>query len=213
MTDINSLRTDYSIAALNSGDLHADPCAQFQTWLDVAIREQLPEPNAMCLATADASGVPSTRVVLLKKHSAKGLTFFTNYQSKKARELAVNNHAAVNFLWLPLQRQVNITGRVQRVSRAETLAYFITRPLNSKLGAWTSAQSSVINSRQQLEARWASMKRKFADGEVPLPDAWGGYQLVPDCYEFWQGRPGRLHDRFRYSRCAQGGWRIERLAP
>ena len=167
----------------------------------------------MCLATADPEGVPSTRIVLLKDFSEKGLTFFTNYESRKARQLESNPQAAVNFLWMPLQRQVNVIGRVERIPKAESLEYFLSRPLGSQLGAWTSPQSEVISSRSILEAKLDQLKRRFADGKVPLPDNWGGYRIVPDSFEFWQGRPNRLHDRFIYRLSVEGQWTAERLAP
>jgi pyridoxamine 5'-phosphate oxidase len=167
----------------------------------------------MCLATVRADGQPSTRVVLLKAFSNKGLVFYTNYESRKASELEANPKVAANFLWLPLQRQVNVTGRVERVSKVEALKYFISRPLASRLGAWSSPQSQVITSRQILEAKLDQMKRKFANGEVPLPDHWGGYRIVPETFEFWQGGSGRLHDRFMYRLDESGKWSPERLAP
>ena len=167
----------------------------------------------MCLATVGTGGVPSTRVVLLKNFSSQGLTFFTNYESRKATELGENANVSVNFLWLPIQRQVNILGFAERISKSETLKYFISRPLASQLGAWTSPQSKVISSRQILETKWDQMKRKFAEGEVPVPDNWGGYRIVPHSFEFWQGRKSRLHDRYLYQKCDDGGWTIVRLAP
>lgn len=166
----------------------------------------------MCLATVSADGQPSTRIVLLKDFSAKGLTFYTNYNSRKASELEATGKAAANFLWLPLQRQVNVIGRVERVSRADSLKYFLSRPIGSQLGAWSSPQSKVITSRSILETKLDQMKRKFAEGKVPLPDHWGGYRIVPESFEFWQGRTNRLHDRFMY-RLSDGQWIAERLAP
>ena len=167
----------------------------------------------MCLATADAKSLPSTRIVLLKDFSEKGLTFFTNYESRKARQLESNPQAAANFLWMPLQRQVNVIGRVERIPKEESLKYFLSRPLDSQLGAWTSPQSKVITSRTSLEAKLDQMKRKFAYGKVPLPDHWGGYRIVPESFEFWQGRPSRLHDRFIFRLSGEGAWAADRLAP
>jgi len=210
--DLSDLRQSYTKGRFSEEDLADSPFDQFEHWFRQAVDSKLDEPNAMCLASADAEGRPSTRVVLLKDFSGKGLTFYTNYESRKARELDANPHASANFLWLPLQRQINVTGRVERVSKAESLKYFLSRPFGSRLGAWTSPQSKVISSRQILEMKLDQMKRKFADGEVPLPDHWGGYRIVPETFEFWQGRPNRLHDRFLYTR-TDGGWTVDRLAP
>lgn len=211
--DLSDLRQSYTKGSFNESDLLESPFAQFEKWFREAEKCGVDEPNAMCLATADTQGLPSTRVVLLKDFSEKGLTFYTNYESRKAAQLEANPQAAANFLWLPLQRQVNVQGRVERVSKAESLKYFLSRPLGSRLGAWASPQSKVIRSRSLLEAKLDQMKRKFADGKVPLPDNWGGYRIVPESFEFWQGRESRLHDRFVYRRDAQGRWVPERLAP
>lgn len=212
--DLSDLRKEYSKAGLNEADLDVSPFVQFEKWFQQAGEAELDEPNAMCLATVGADGQPSTRVVLLKGFSEKGLTFYTNYESRKAKEMDAHPRVSVNFLWLPLQRQVNVTGRVERVSKAESLKYFLSRPLGSRLGAWTSPQSKVITSRQILEMKLDQMKRKFADGKIPIPDNWGGYRIVPNTFEFWQGRPNRLHDRFLYLRnLAEDTWTIERLAP
>ena len=213
MNHISDLREDYTKHALRAADLVADPFAQFEQWFRQAEECELNEPNAMCLATVAANGQPSTRVVLLKGFSKKGLVFYTNYESRKAIELESNPRVSVNFLWLPLQRQINITGRVERVSKVEALKYFVSRPFASRLGAWSSPQSQVITSRQILEAKLDQMKRKFADGEVPLPDHWGGYRIVPETFEFWQGGGGRLHDRFMYRLDAASQWAPSRLAP
>lgn len=211
--DLSDRRKDYTKQALTQADLLEDPIEQFKLWFSQAEDVEIDEPNAMCLATATAGGQPSTRVVLLKGITEGGFVFYTNYESRKAGELDANPSVAANFFWLPLQRQVNITGRVVRVSKAESLKYFLTRPLGSRLGAWTSPQSKVIGSRQILEAKLEQMKRKFADGKVPLPDDWGGYRILPETIEFWQGRASRLHDRFMYSKNEAGLWAVERLAP
>jgi len=213
MDHLSELRADYTKHALRAADLVADPFDQFEQWFRQAEECELNEPNAMCLATVAANGQPSTRVVLLKGFSKKGLVFYTNYESRKAIELESNPRVSVNFLWLPLQRQVNITGRVERVSKVEALKYFVSRPLASRLGAWSSPQSQVISSRQILEAKLDQMKCKFADGEVPLPDHWGGYRIVPETFEFWQGGGGRLHDRFMYRLDDTDQWAHARLAP
>ena len=211
--DLSDLRQSYTLGSFSEGDLLKSPFEQFEKWFREAEKCEVDEPNAMCLATADTSGLPSTRVVLLKDFSDKGLTFFTNYQSRKAKELDANPQAAASFLWLPLQRQVNVIGRVERIAKAESLKYFLSRPFGSQLGAWASPQSKVITSRNILETKLDQMKRKFADGKVPLPDHWGGYRIVPESFEFWQGRESRLHDRFIYRRNELGQWLAERLAP
>lgn len=213
MDHLSELRADYTKHALRAADLAADPFAQFEQWFAQAEECEVNEPNAMCLATVSPEGQPSTRVVLLKAFNQQGLVFYTNYESRKAIEMEANPRVSANFLWLPLQRQVNVTGRVERVSKVEALKYFISRPFASRLGAWSSPQSQVITSRQILEAKLDQMKRKFADGEVPLPDNWGGYRIVPETFEFWQGGGGRLHDRFMYRLNDAGQWTPARLAP
>jgi pyridoxamine 5'-phosphate oxidase len=210
--DLTALREDYKKASLDATDLADDPLAQFRRWMEEAQKAALPEPNAMVLATVDASGQPFTRTVLVKKLDGRGLVFFTNFESRKAAQMAVNPRVSVCFNWLDLERQVSINGTVEKISSAESLAYFVTRPLGSRLGAWVSAQSQVIKSRSLLEAKWEEMKRKFGDGEVPLPSFWGGFRIVPLSFEFWQGRQSRLHDRFLYAR-SPSGWTVERLQP
>jgi pyridoxamine 5'-phosphate oxidase len=211
--DLSELRQSYTKGSFSEADLLPSPFDQFERWFQQAMDSQLEEPNAMCLATASKQGQPSTRIVLLKEFSAKGLIFYTNYESRKAAELDATGQAAANFLWLPLQRQVNVTGRVERVSKTESLKYFLSRPFGSQLGAWTSPQSKVITSRSVLEMKLDQMKRKFSEGKVPLPDNWGGYRIVPETFEFWQGRPNRLHDRFVYHVDEKGTWSTQRLAP
>lgn len=210
--ELARLRQEYAAAELSEDSLNPDPFRQFEHWFRQARESGLPEPNAMVLATADAAGRPSTRTVLLKAFDERGFVFYTNYQSRKVVELDQNAQAAATFPWFPLQRQVNVMGSTERVSRQESIRYFLTRPRGSQLGAWVSDQSQVISSRSILEMKLQEMKRKFSRGEVPLPDHWGGIRIVPQVLEFWQGRPNRLHDRLRYVR-EGGSWRIERLAP
>lgn len=210
---LEEMRRNYASRSLDAGDLRPAPFAQFDLWMREAIETQVLEPNAMALATVGAGGQPSVRTVLLKGFDERGLVFYTNYESRKAREIAGNPAVALMFAWLPLERQVTVTGRAARISAAESLKYFLSRPRDSQIGAWASRQSEVITTRSLLEAKFAEMKRKFLAGDVPLPDFWGGYRVEPATFEFWQGRPNRLHDRFRYSRQADGSWKIERLMP
>ena len=188
MKSLEELRIDYTKDTLDISDLAKSPFEQFEKWFQQAQECQVEEPNAMCLATVDSKGQPFTRTVLLKGFSDKGLVFYTNYESRKATHIETNSKVSVNFLWLPLQRQISINGSIERISKMESLKYFITRPIASQLGAWTSPQSKVITSRQILEMKLDQMKRKFANGEIPLPDNWGGYRIVPTTFEFWQGR-------------------------
>ncbi len=237
-TDPADLRRDYTLAGLDRADLHADPVSQFRLWFEQAQSAQLIEPNAMTLATVDSQGCPNARTVLLKAYDHRGFVFYTNYESQKALELAANPHAAALFAWLPLERQVKLRGRTERVSTAESLRYFLSRPSGSRLGAWVSQQSKVITNRGLLEMKLEEMKQKFSHGEIPLPDFWGGIRIVPTEFEFWQGRQNRLHDRFRYrldhhatdngngedaennvhrkpnpARAEKPSWVIERLSP
>jgi pyridoxamine 5'-phosphate oxidase len=205
------MRREYEERGLRKADLLPDPLAQFTRWFDEA-RPTLLEPNAMTLATGDAAGQPAARTVLLKGIDRRGLTFYTNLDSRKARELAANAKAALLFWWPPHARQVRFEGAIEPVEAAEADAYFATRPRGSQIGAWASAQSSVLADRAALEAAEQEVAERFAGGPVPRPPFWGGYRLVPQRVEFWQGRSNRLHDRLRYTRVA-GGWQIERLAP
>jgi pyridoxamine 5'-phosphate oxidase len=208
---IADLRKSYERAELDESASAADPLDQFATWLQQALDAQLPEPNAMTLATVDADGRPSTRVVLIKGFDARGIVWYTNYESRKGRELASNPHAALQFHWVELERVVRIEGRVEKASEAESDAYFKTRPLDSRIGAWASPQSQVIASRAVLVANAAKYGAQFLLNP-PRPPHWGGYRLDPDRFEFWQGRKSRLHDRLRY-RLEAGTWIRERLAP
>lgn len=209
--DLSGERKSYEKGELDEARSHLDPLAQFQTWYAQAVKARVPEPTAMTLATVGADGRPSTRVVLLKEVDERGLTFFTNYDSRKARELAANPMAAAQFHWVQLERVIRIEGRVAKVSAAESDEYYAKRPLDSRIGAWASPQSQVIDSRAVLLTGAAKAASRFGL-HPPRPDHWGGYRLVPDGWEFWQGRKSRLHDRLRY-RLVEGGWIRERLAP
>ena len=206
------MREEYSREALAEADVDADPVVQFGRWFEQATQAGLLEPSAMALATAAPDGRPSARMVLLRGFDRRGFCFYTNYESRKAAELAANPRAALVFWWDALERQVRIEGRVEPTSRAESEAYFASRPPGSQLSAAASPQSRVIGSRAVLERRVAELATGHQEGELPLPDFWGGFRLVHEVVEFWQGRPNRLHDRLRYRR-AGDGWKIERLAP
>ena len=211
--DPESLRRTLMADGLARAALEASPIKEFGGWYALAIEAGLPEPNAMTLCTVDAQGQPWARTVLLKLYDEQGFVFFTNYESRKAQDIAQNPRVALLFPWVALARQVQITGVAERIPTAESLKYFATRPRGSQIGAWSSPQSQVISSRSLLEAKVAEMVRRFGQGEIPLPDFWGGYRVVPETVEFWQGRDSRLHDRFRYLKEPGQGWRIERLAP
>jgi pyridoxamine 5'-phosphate oxidase len=212
MQPIADIRRDYGPGELTESEAGDDPFDLFRRWFDQTVAAGLPDPNAMTLATATADGRPSARVVLLKGLDDRGFTFFTNYDSRKGRELTANPFGALVFWWHDLARQVRAEGRVEKVTAEESDAYFATRPLGSRLGAWASRQSEVIPDRTFLEREHAALEVRYADGHVPRPPHWGGYRVVPDEVEFWQGRLNRLHDRIRFRR-AGGKWVRERLAP
>ncbi len=209
---IADIRKDYTRAALSEADVAHDPIDQFKRWFDEALQSQLPEPNAMSVATVSSDGRPSLRILLVKGVDDRGFTFFTNYDSRKGQELAVCPQAALLFHWVELERQVRIEGRVEKVSPAESDAYYHSRPLGSRLGAWASPQSQVIESREFLERRVRQYEQEHGDSPQ-RPEGWGGYRLVPDYLEFWQGRPSRLHDRICYRLQPDGCWSRARLAP
>jgi len=210
-TNIADLRKDYKLASLDESDVAVSPLAQFDKWFKEALSAELPEPNAMTLATCDAQARPSARIVLIKGYDERGFVYFTNYESHKAQDLAANNRAALLFFWPELERQIRIQGRVEKISAADSDDYYRSRPLASRIGAWASPQSQVLSSRTSLEARVAAFEAEYGDNP-PRPAHWGGYRVVPQVMEFWQGRRSRLHDRIQY-RLNNGVWKIERLAP
>lgn len=210
--DLSDFRREYSARGLHREDLNPDPINQFADWFAQATELKVPEPNAMSLATADPNGMPCQRLVLLKYFDANGFVFFTNYGSRKASQIAGNPQVAALFPWITLERQVIIQGHAEKISTAESLKYFSSRPRESQIGAWVSNQSEVISSRKFLLQKLNEIREKFTHGEVPLPSFWGGYRIVPSAIEFWQGGPARLHDRFLYQR-SPNGWTISRLSP
>lgn len=209
---LQNARREYLKSGLNRKQLNANPFEQLKQWLQQASSLELIDHTAMTLATVNAQGQPSQRVVLLKQLDEKGLVFFTNLTSRKAKDMAQNNQVSANFTWLPLERQIKIQGIAEKISHTESLKYFLSRPRNSQLAAWASHQSQVIPSRQILMQTFEQMKARFAKGEIPLPDFWGGFRIKPQMFDFWQGREARLHDSFRYTK-VDSSWHIERLAP
>ncbi|MBU3013233.1 pyridoxamine 5'-phosphate oxidase [Poseidonibacter lekithochrous] len=211
--DITHIRGKYTTKSLDIPDLNKDPIKQFEKWFQDAIDEQMSEPNAMMLATVGKDMMPSVRAVLLKTFDEAGFVFFTNYKSKKAKQIEENPNAASLFSWIPMERQIKVEGTIEKISTKDSLKYFLSRPKGSQIGAWVSHQSSIITSRSLLEQKFDEIKRKFVKGEVPFPDFWGGYIIKPVRIEFWQGGQDRLHDRFLYEKDEKGSWSIKRLAP
>lgn len=212
-TSLEATRRQYAASSLSKADMLNNPILQFRRWFDQAAESGIVEPNAMSLATADAAGNATCRTVLLKAFDHRGFVFFTNYGSRKAKQIEQNPRVALLFTWLPLARQVEICGEAQKISTAESVRYFLGRPRGNCLGAWVSRQSSVISSRGVLTAKLEEMCRRFAGGEIPKPEGWGGYRVVPKTIEFWQGGTDRLHDRFNYVRQDGETWRVDRLSP
>jgi len=210
--DLVAMRREYSDAGLDEGDLPPEPVALWQAWLETAVDAAIAEANAMVLSTVDADGTPSSRLVLCKQADEDGFVFYTNHDSRKGRAIAANPKVSLLFPWHSLGRQVRVEGNAARVDDAESAAYFATRPRGAQLGAWASAQSSVVASRAELEAEVTAMRERYVADEVPRPPHWGGYRVRPVIVEFWQGRPDRLHDRLRYRRAGEG-WVVDRLAP
>ena len=212
MLNLQDMRQDYKKAELSEESVSESPFVQFEKWFGDAQKSQLLEPNSMVLATCGSDGLPNLRAVLLKIFDERGFVFFTNYQSNKAREIEENPNVAAEFLWLDLERQVRVRGRCEKISTAESLSYFLKRSRESQIGAWVSDQSKIISSRKMLMMQIEKMKAKFQSGDVPLPDFWGGYRILPQSIEFWQGRESRLHDRILYTKEGEN-WKISRLAP
>jgi len=212
MTHIEDLRNEYKGEFLDVNNVDPSPFKQFKKWFDEALKVELEEPNGMVLSTVSEGGMPSVRTVLLKAYDERGFVFYTNYKSQKSIQIEKNSQVALIFPWYDIHRQLIIQGKAQKISTAESVKYFVSRPFKSKLAAWVSEQSHVITSRNLLEMKMNEMIEKFKNGKVPLPDFWGGYKVIPETFEFWQGQPNRLHDRMYYTK--QGDdWKIERLSP
>ena len=213
MADLSKIRQEYTTKGLHREDLLQNPFAQFELWFNQAVEAKLIEPNAMTLCTVGQDMKPSKRTVLMKRYDEHGLVFFSNYGSKKSKQIAQNHFVGAHFAWLGLERQLRIEGTIEEISKTESLKYFLSRPRGSQIGAWVSYQSQVISSRSILEEKFDQMRSKFAKGEIPFPDKWGGYLIKPTLFEFWQGGKDRLHDRFEYNLQEDGSWNIQRLEP
>ncbi|TNE72755.1 pyridoxamine 5'-phosphate oxidase [bacterium] len=210
--NLSDLRKDYAKAELSENDVDADPIVQFQTWFEQAAKAEVPEPNAMSIATVSASGKPSNRVVLLKGFDERGFVFYTNYNSRKGHEIENNPNVSLLFFWPELERQIRIEGIAEKISTADSMKYFFSRPVASQLGAWASAQSAIIEGRNILEKKMTELTDSFSGRDIPFPQFWGGFRVVPESIEFWQGRKSRLHDRIQYLKHGDV-WRIQRLSP
>ena len=211
--DLSKLRKEYTGTSLSRKDLAANPVDQFGSWFSQAQELEVVEPNAMSLSTVDENGQPWQRMVLLKAFDERGFVFFTNFSSRKAKHIEINAQVSLLFPWVAIHRQVAICGKAEKISSTESLKYFVQRPYGSQIGAWASEQSSVISSRSLLQAKLDEIKRRFKSGEVPLPSFWGGYRVIPESFEFWQGGTHRIHDRFLYSMDTDENWKIDRLSP
>lgn len=210
--NLADLRNEYTKAELSEADVNSNPIEQFKKWFSEASIAQVPEPNAVSVATVSAEGRPSSRIVLLKGYDESGFVFFTNYESRKGREIIQNPYVSLLFFWPELERQIRIEGKAEKISTKESMNYFFSRPIGSQLGAWASAQSAIIEGRSILEKKMSELKVKFQGKEVPFPAFWGGFKVVPETIEFWQGRKNRLHDRIQFAK-TNSGWKISRLSP
>ena len=213
MADLSKMREEYTTKGLHREDMLSNPFAQFELWFNHAVEAKLIEPNAFTLATVGSDLKPSQRTVLLKRYDESGFVFFSNYGSKKSKQIQENSFVAAHFAWLGLERQLRIEGTIEEISKMESLKYFLSRPRGSQIGAWVSHQSEVVSSRSVLEQKFDQMRKRFASGEIPFPDKWGGYIIKPTLFEFWQGGRDRLHDRFEYILEENGNWDIHRLEP
>lgn len=212
-TDLSNIRREYISETLDEKDIHENPFKQFEKWIEQALKAELLEATAMNLATASADGLPTSRIVLLKEYDESGFVFFSNYGSRKGQQIAENPNACLLFYWVALERQVTIEGTIEKIDRKESEEYFHSRPVESQIGALASEQSTPVSSRKELEDKFEELSKKFGNKEVPMPESWGGYRVIPQRIEFWQGRRSRMHDRIEYQKQTEGDWKIQRLAP